>query len=185
MNSCRHIFCFFLMIRRPPRSTLFPYTTLFRSLGAVGRLDAALERERAPATRRPRVAGAVAAAVPVGRAGDAEDVADDHRAPGDRGRPDRGHRANALLDGAGLLGLEADEEAGAVHEIDDRQVERLRQVHEALDLLARGRGPRAAVEERVTRHQRYGPAVEAGGARGYRAALERPHLREPGAGHHR
>src|SRR5256886_12353098 len=29
-----HIFFFFfLMIRRPPRSTLFPYTTLFRSLG--------------------------------------------------------------------------------------------------------------------------------------------------------
>src|SRR3712207_8864587 len=25
---------FFLMIRRPPRSTLFPYTTLFRSLAA-------------------------------------------------------------------------------------------------------------------------------------------------------
>src|SRR3712207_7510757 len=25
------VFCFFLMIRRPPRSTLFPYTTLFRS----------------------------------------------------------------------------------------------------------------------------------------------------------
>src|SRR3712207_7449589 len=25
--------CFFLMIRRPPRSTLFPYTTLFRSAG--------------------------------------------------------------------------------------------------------------------------------------------------------
>src|SRR5437870_13057995 len=24
-------FCFFLMVRRPPRSTLFPYTTLFRS----------------------------------------------------------------------------------------------------------------------------------------------------------
>src|SRR5439155_21003875 len=27
---------FFLMIRRPPRSTLFPYTTLFRSLIATG-----------------------------------------------------------------------------------------------------------------------------------------------------
>src|SRR3712207_9499831 len=27
---------FFLMIRRPPRSTLFPYTTLFRSVGAEG-----------------------------------------------------------------------------------------------------------------------------------------------------
>src|SRR2546430_11063503 len=29
-----HLFFFFLMIRRPPRSTLFPYTTLFRSIGA-------------------------------------------------------------------------------------------------------------------------------------------------------
>src|SRR3989454_7295949 len=28
------------MIRRPPRSTLFPYTTLFRSLAAVGRYGA-------------------------------------------------------------------------------------------------------------------------------------------------
>src|SRR2546430_12676468 len=28
------IFFFFLMIRRPPRSTLFPYTTLFRSVQA-------------------------------------------------------------------------------------------------------------------------------------------------------
>src|SRR5256885_3581026 len=27
------LFFFFLMIRRPPRSTLFPYTTLFRSRG--------------------------------------------------------------------------------------------------------------------------------------------------------
>src|SRR5947207_7597310 len=29
---------FFLMLRRPPRSTLFPYTTLFRSLPALVRL---------------------------------------------------------------------------------------------------------------------------------------------------
>src|SRR2546423_12724488 len=29
-----YCFFFFLMIRRPPRSTLFPYTTLFRSGGA-------------------------------------------------------------------------------------------------------------------------------------------------------
>src|SRR2546430_14881942 len=28
-------FFFFLMIRRPPRSTLFPYTTLFRSGGLI------------------------------------------------------------------------------------------------------------------------------------------------------
>src|SRR2546426_8176838 len=30
------LFFFFLMIRRPPRSTLFPYTTLFRSLSTFG-----------------------------------------------------------------------------------------------------------------------------------------------------
>src|SRR5260370_3752688 len=30
--AVRLLFFFFLMIRRPPRSTLFPYTTLFRSL---------------------------------------------------------------------------------------------------------------------------------------------------------
>src|SRR5690349_22172196 len=29
--------CFFLAFRRPPRSTLFPYTTLFRSRGHSGR----------------------------------------------------------------------------------------------------------------------------------------------------
>src|SRR3712207_9114914 len=30
-----HFFLFFLMIRRPPRSTLFPYTTLFRSIAEM------------------------------------------------------------------------------------------------------------------------------------------------------
>src|SRR2546430_11604483 len=32
------VFFFFLMIRRPPRSTLFPYTTLFRSAPRGGRI---------------------------------------------------------------------------------------------------------------------------------------------------
>src|SRR2546427_10983508 len=39
MLSCTpyftYAFFFFLMIRRPPRSTLFPYTTLFRSCQAL------------------------------------------------------------------------------------------------------------------------------------------------------
>src|SRR5882672_150651 len=35
VSLLRRIFFFFVMIRRPPRSTLFPYTTLFRS-GLVG-----------------------------------------------------------------------------------------------------------------------------------------------------
>src|SRR2546430_10437516 len=32
LRSTPPLFFFFLMIRRPPRSTLFPYTTLFRSI---------------------------------------------------------------------------------------------------------------------------------------------------------
>src|ERR1019366_9831384 len=47
----RFCFFFFLMIRRPPRSTLFPYTTLFRSveddLGAVQAQGARAFREMA------------------------------------------------------------------------------------------------------------------------------------------
>src|SRR3989449_9904253 len=60
---------FFLMIRRPPRSTLFPYTTLFRSLWHYDRLSApereALARygtllEREPHTRdAPEIAHAI------------------------------------------------------------------------------------------------------------------------------
>src|SRR2546423_10992526 len=41
------MFCFFfLMIRRPPRSTLFPYTTLFRSVFAFPRGCGVAGRER-------------------------------------------------------------------------------------------------------------------------------------------
>src|SRR5437764_11081227 len=52
------LFFFFLMLRRPPRSTLFPYTTLFRSrvprrlhVAAVHEPDAMLARQ---AGRAPR-----------------------------------------------------------------------------------------------------------------------------------
>src|SRR2546423_6335514 len=38
-------FFFFLMIRRPPRSTLFPYTTLFRSRPDVGAEEVAAVAE--------------------------------------------------------------------------------------------------------------------------------------------
>src|SRR6476661_192697 len=41
---------FFLMIRRPPRSTLFPYTTLFRSAAPARRLLQLLHHH---AARRP------------------------------------------------------------------------------------------------------------------------------------
>src|SRR2546422_11173382 len=39
------LFFFFLMIRRPPRSTLFPYTTLFRS-DAIFAVDSLKEAVR-------------------------------------------------------------------------------------------------------------------------------------------
>src|SRR5256885_4084636 len=53
------------MIRRPPRSTLFPYTTLFRSLPADLPLDASSLRWRSASTTN-------AACVEV--AGDGDDV---------------------------------------------------------------------------------------------------------------
>src|SRR3712207_8146622 len=48
----RSVYFFFLMIRRPPRSTLFPYTTLFRSADPRLALDAGVLL-RADARGRP------------------------------------------------------------------------------------------------------------------------------------
>src|SRR5688572_31106417 len=53
-SSCSRVFIFFLMLRRPPRSTLFPYTTLFRSLSARRGLRAAAGRSGRPADRPGR-----------------------------------------------------------------------------------------------------------------------------------
>src|SRR2546421_3595042 len=54
---------FFLMIRRPPRSTLFPYTTLFRSPLGAPRLGALVIRE---AVRRAGIDPAVVEEVIMG-----------------------------------------------------------------------------------------------------------------------
>src|SRR5437667_12441895 len=57
---CLFLFFFFLMIRRPPRSTLFPYTTLFRSLrspelgGSLFILRSRLRSRRLRDQQRPR-----------------------------------------------------------------------------------------------------------------------------------
>src|SRR3712207_9263304 len=47
---------FFLMIRRPPRSTLFPYTTLFRSLEPVAAHERVVE-VALPGAHAPDVQG--------------------------------------------------------------------------------------------------------------------------------
>src|SRR5258708_38991148 len=48
----RSLFFFFLMIRRPPRSTLFPYTTLFRS-AILAEFPSALPLIQEYARRKP------------------------------------------------------------------------------------------------------------------------------------
>src|SRR2546430_16875735 len=48
-----HLIFFFLMIRRPPRSTLFPYTTLFRSHAAVLAVVHVAHLEPGPLAREP------------------------------------------------------------------------------------------------------------------------------------
>src|SRR2546427_13087728 len=71
---------FFLMIRRPPRSTLFPYTTLFRS-GVGDQLDdlarfAVLAAPRSAGTSRTRTRSGK-----VGTAGKRRDAAKDRNDP--------------------------------------------------------------------------------------------------------
>src|SRR3712207_3010650 len=92
------------MIRRPPRSTLFPYTTLFRSLSAAGTRGicsraggAARAGSEAPAARRGR-----------GREGGrgARDAGEDE---GGRGVREAGaHRdrltGSEIADGEGVVG---------------------------------------------------------------------------------
>src|SRR2546422_2150472 len=62
-------FFFFLMIRRPPRSTLFPYTTLFRSqtfhvrrAGGLARAARSAGGSRGPLPRRAGRRGRAGAA---------------------------------------------------------------------------------------------------------------------------
>src|SRR3712207_9088647 len=43
LDDLLYLFVFFLMIRRPPRSTLFPYTTLFRSPALASPITLAFE----------------------------------------------------------------------------------------------------------------------------------------------
>src|SRR3712207_7352545 len=74
------MFFFFLMIRRPPRSTLFPYTTLFRSVERAR--DQALAPDPQRAARRLR-AGDPQRALIVERVDPAAHLhaGDEHEAP--------------------------------------------------------------------------------------------------------
>src|SRR2546430_9865020 len=58
------MFFFFLMIRRPPRSTLFPYTTLFRSWHGVSRRAGGPMGHRTLGADSCRTGAGVGAALP-------------------------------------------------------------------------------------------------------------------------
>ena len=120
----------------------------------------------------------------MGRACHTKDITDDHGAPGHSRLPDGRHGAYAVLDGAGLFGLEADQKAGAINQIDHRQMKGLRQVDELFDFLTGVRSPGTAVEKRITRHQRHGPAIEAGKAGDDRAAVQRSDFEKRPLVHH-
>src|SRR5215211_5888302 len=87
-------FFFFLMIRRPPRSTLFPYTTLFRSPRPHG-----LSRRRRPPAGRPP-ASADGLRLRIERLQDRCEGGE----PLLRAGLDAGHPADAALELAELLG---------------------------------------------------------------------------------
>src|SRR5205085_7488994 len=79
---------FFLFIRRPPKSTLFPYTTLFRS-----RPDAALRLERREDHARRRQGHAQPHAAPARRPGNLRP----HRREHPAGRAQVPHRDRRQL----------------------------------------------------------------------------------------
>ena len=73
----------------------------------------ALDRQRAPVARGPRVAEVQPLSVAVRGAGDAEHLAHEHRDPRHAGLVDGEQRARAAPDRARALGLGADQEARA------------------------------------------------------------------------
>src|SRR5437867_12676117 len=106
---------FFILLRRPPKSTLFPYTTLFRSRGAAARRTAGRSAP-APGPRVPC-------------AGGRERGGDGGRDRGERARGlavrRRGDQRLAEVGGRGQRGIERDgaqeRDAGLTRELGARR----------------------------------------------------------------
>src|SRR6266550_2305922 len=100
-------FVFFLMIRRPPRSTLFPYTTLFRSTDRPGYLrdhsspplSAALGKRQTVCVRYNMTCGGLSSAL-FARAG-----APPLKTQGDRGMQNLSGKTAFVTGGASGIGL--------------------------------------------------------------------------------
>src|SRR5256885_11878370 len=74
-------FFFFLMIRRPPRSTLFPYTTLFRSPQPRRRSRTGVQRRRADRGGNERHLGPAAGRRPPRRSARSEEHTSELQSP--------------------------------------------------------------------------------------------------------
>ena len=102
--------------------------------------------------------------IAVGRARHTKRLTYQDRAPGDRGLIDGGHGPGAVANGARLFPLHADDKAGDIHEMHDRQMEGLGQVDKAGDFVRGIRRPAGAMKIRITRKHRHRPTVQAGQA---------------------
>src|SRR2546421_11820418 len=138
------LFFFFLMIRRPPRSTLFPYTTLFRSMRLTWprcRLPmVGTKAMRRPSLRQRRTRSRTAAIVVT--------VSISSGPPASKTM--LGRRVLALLHGLDVVLQRLQVVAGAVHEVADEA--RLAAGRDVEDVVADqnlpvGAGPRADADD--------------------------------------
>src|SRR5271166_2966149 len=121
-DFCRFFYFFFLMIRRPPRSTLFPYTTLFRSRhGGNGRYR---WRRRPPTADRRTDRGGDAQACKTG------DARTDGTATESGGRSDHEHRRRATR--TGLPARRRDSHRAGIHRAETAPAPALAQMRAAV-----------------------------------------------------
>src|SRR2546422_9630665 len=105
------------MIRRPPRSTLFPYTTLFRSVVEV-RIDQGRDRRRLAAVLCERALELAAVAETGERVADRPLLRFEHGARGGKAGPELRHEALQLVgDGRAGRELGARHHQGTDHEV--------------------------------------------------------------------
>ncbi len=147
-------------------------------LGLVRHLEAAFERKRSPVARGPGHPHRVRPGLAVRCTSDAEGLAQDHRTVGNASLAQGDQRDGACPHGGFLFRRLADDEPGAVLEVNHRQVEQRGQIDQPGQLLARVGRPTAAVDLRVLGVDGDGHAVEASKAADDRGAPASPDLEE-------
>src|SRR2546426_1262025 len=184
-------FFFFLMIRRPPRSTLFPYTTLFRSHPAAALRGDVLTASESRAARCDRAAPPAGLAPRPGEPPGPSVVERAARAPrrrgGLRGRPATGlrgageHHAHRTARGAGVAarggrGAAPRAERGGIRRPGAGRAARSRRaLHLGGAFHARVRRGRSGARRQAGAEDRGGPGGTVGGADEPRTEVDRRH----------